>query len=150
MSHKASFRGRPSSFHILENKHLLLHQVAHDLNPKGRLWDLVITLDIKLHSRTSLLIADDMASRRTKPQTTSRHIAADIQLRLASRRTRHEDQPLNVAHDIPTQVVSGPASQQTLENKPHSTSQYMSSPGYNATSLISVCRLRPSNSIAVR
>ena len=62
---------------ISDSKHLLLYQVAHDLNPKGRLWDLVVALDIKLHSRTSLLIADDMASRRTRPQTTSRHIAAD-------------------------------------------------------------------------
>ena len=131
MSHTTSFRATSSRYpfsQISDSKQWLLHQVAHDLNPKGRLWDLVVALDIKLHSRTSLLIADDMASRRTRPQTTSRHIAADIQLRPASQHTRHEVHPLMSHTTFP--LRSSPVQH---HNKPQKT---------NRTRRLNTCRVR--------
>ena len=66
MSHLTSFRGRSNKFpfsQISDSKHWLLHQVIHDLNPTGYLWDLVVALDIKFYSHMNLLIVDDMAPR---------------------------------------------------------------------------------------
>ena len=93
---------------ISDNKQHQRHQVAHDLSPTGCLWDLVVAHGIKFHSHRSLLIADDMAPRLARPQTTSRHIAADIRLRTVSRRTRHEAHPLESHTTFPFR--SSPAS----------------------------------------
>ena len=64
-----------------DSKHRVLHQVAQTSAPQVVSGTWFIAHDIKFHSHGSLLIIDDLVPRLARPQTTSRHIAVDIQLR---------------------------------------------------------------------